>query len=1267
MSSYCAINKERKKLNHPSLIRWIKEEKRISSKKQNQQQFVEEIADEDGVCRKCFPDGMVNESVQQQQEEDDDNRKVRFTEHNSEDAHNTLSDLTNSEAVNAKTELHKKVIFMHHQQNRRNVIDKAEQTSLVSEDEFGKLSDENLFGKVHYLLSSIKSNRVETNVTPTKITNMTLDDDEPRPSNLNISPSSLFCGYPSNADDQAPLQNTSRETPSFENELFHNYSLPKQTVSPNISNLTLADASRQIQSMYNHITSVYGSEPLNQRQIIFEKTLNIGITSNNENDTVHDLNYIKDKVKKLRSKRLQEIKRNLEFERVELMKNPKIGDLKKRISDLKRKIEKEYEKDELFRKQRLKETNRLKLVKNTPKAEEKLKMFLNALNANYSNTCYQVTIYEGEISTCLAKLFLIYLKIEKEIQKSRDILLTKLNDEMLENCARNTFYAFKNFTKKQQDLRQQQQRFDNYITHRRKVSLFAKWKESTKSSVTEKEKDEVAMIHYYNNLQRKAFNSIAFVLNSMILKRCAKELSFMWRDRQILGKGFFGWRHQSEKTKYLKQGLMRFAVSDSFDELDRFKSEYEIESYMSYKIRLNFRTKITKHLIQLYREKKSLVSKFEHTPKLRYIEYFTKKPIDLSTIYKIEEYDQRFKHFNYLKKHDSRPVWDGPPEEQYEPPLYSKSSFQKASIPNLTEQVYDIRLKKKIFQQWSEKACDKILKNRADQFYSDVTKRKVLYVLRENRDDIYEKSLQIQDNSNATMIVKYFNKWRETTELVSHEKDSIASEYYNITLARKAFQALKTTCLVDYNPHLNDLCKQWLVKSKERYFKRWKLMLFLRKSEEKFELAVAEQYQMTLKFKLLTAWREKAKKRQLLRKVLTDGANRMKAKTTVLENKKSLAKYVLKQLKKNKEVKISRKNQYFMFIKSKKFYDDALKQKFFQLWKIKQAIGEEQKKLEQSQEEKEKTAIALNHYNQVIKKKIIKSWREYTLETNFVDIFILRKAFENWRIFAAKSTEEPKHKFKKNIFQRWKAALREKNEMSSLNSLAERFHERKLAQKSMGSIKEYIVQQRIEHVQLIRANQYYKESLMRKVLIGLLINVNTIRDKRRKREKADLFYHKKLVQSSLESPLSLDRFLNARPNSPFFFAKTVNIVYYKLLIKGIDSWTFFVKKEKEKRLMLAKAVHANASNLVAKCFNLWRIKSKLQSHKHPKFITKSNITNSKIVQSNISPALSTNIVSPILHSSLTPQERKILIHHHHYLIATDSDDDDIVDYLNIIE
>ena len=65
MSSYSSVfntQQYRKKLNHPTLMRWIKEEKnRLISSNPPLRPPVQHVsnADSDDLCKKCFPNGML--------------------------------------------------------------------------------------------------------------------------------------------------------------------------------------------------------------------------------------------------------------------------------------------------------------------------------------------------------------------------------------------------------------------------------------------------------------------------------------------------------------------------------------------------------------------------------------------------------------------------------------------------------------------------------------------------------------------------------------------------------------------------------------------------------------------------------------------------------------------------------------------------------------------------------------------------------------------------------------------------------------------------------------------------------------------------------------------------------------------------------------------------------------------------------------------------------------------------------------------------------
>lgn len=1129
---------------------------------------------------------------------------------------------------------------MHHSKNEKS-------------DEMKDLSDEHLFGKVHSLLSSIKSNRVEQQPKTTNIRSSTEFEEQPR-NCLHVSPSSLFL-------DGLPIQ-----TPNFSNTL-------PSTSTEFSSNVTLSEASRQIQSMYNQITSIYGSEPLRQRQIIFEKP--IQNLENEERDVSSTLNYLKEKQKTLRITRLQEIRYNIDLERSEMVKHQKVQDLKKRINDLRKKITLEREKDTLFRKQRLKEINRLRTtVKNSTRANEKTKMFITALNVNQDNYRYQVAIYEGEIATCLAKLFFYYLKLDCSTSKYRQELIAKMHDEVYEGLARNSLLALRNFAKKSIDLRRRYEKISSYVKTRKRAEVIHQWRIRTKDCIEDKKKEEIALTHYYNGLQKRAFNSLVYIITKQLFKQCGKDLAHMWKDRQTLGKAFHGWRHMAEKTKYLKHGLLKFAVADSFEDLDRFKTEHELESYRSYNIRLNFRTKITKSLIQVYREKKKLLNEFENRPKLIYVDRNPAKLIDLSTIYKIEKSEEQnsfYRHYHAFKKE----------HEDYERSLeLDLKPFEKTSIPDLTQKVWELRLKKKALQHWRLVFFEKVLHQRAETYHRDVLLRKAFYSLAYNKEDAHEKISTVREMSNKHLVLSFFSRWKEATNRIISEKDCIAEEYHNITIMRKVFNAMKQSCLPDYNTDLLERLVTWRMKEKEKTLKKWKIMLLVKKSKEKFEQAVSDQYKMTLLHKLMVHWKKRTQKQQLLRKVLTAAVERMRAKTRVFENKKLLGKYVLKSLKRHKDTQKERKKQFNMFMLAKKTYDSSLKQKVFILWRLKYNIELEKREIMENEEEQIKGALASEHYRKRMTRKILHAWKEYTIETKFVDIILQRKAFNQWRRFTLeskeRSIEEPNKFLRKIMFRRWKLATIEHKETRTLNALADRYRHRNLCKKGMQSLKEFIIHRRIEHVQLIRSKQYYIDTLRRKVIISLLMNINEKKDKRRKKDKADLFYHKKLIQSNLNAPLSLERFLRLPPDSPLNVATTLNIVYYKILFKTIDSWKMFMKIEKEKRLRLARAVHAHSTNLKFKFFDLWRRNSKLVSHRAPKVSTESlrrENTSSTALSLNWQKPLSFEkmAASPILcNVTTTPNNdlpSKVLIHHHHYLIASDSDSDDIIEYLEMTD
>ncbi|KAG2394153.1 hypothetical protein C9374_003917 [Naegleria lovaniensis] len=1252
-SSYSSCYKEKKRLSHPTLIKWIKEERK-NQLPPPKPKTKNSLGDEDDdLCRKCFPNGIVpddKENVQEIKEELNDSKRVRFSKNSSEESsqQQNLNNLTNSTLINNKLDLHKKVIFMHHPKNEKS-------------DDMKDLSDEHLFGKVHSLLSSIKSNRVEQH---SKITNMRSSTDfEEQPRNcLRVSPSSLFL-------DGLPIQ-----TPNFSTN-----SLPSITSTEHSTNVTLSEASRQIQSMYNQITSIYGSEPLRQRQIIFEKP--IQAIENVECDTLTTLHYLKEKQKSLRITRLQEIRYNIELERSEMIKNQKVQDLKRRIHDLRKKISLEREKDALFRKQRLKEINRLRTtVKNSTRANEKAKMFITALNVNQDNYRYQVAIYEGEIATCLAKLFFYYLKMDYLTSQYRQELITKMHDEVYEGLARNSLLGLRTFAKKSIDLRRRFEKFTSYVRTGKKAEVIHQWRLKTKNCIEDKKKEEIALTHYYNGLQKRAFNSLVYVITKQLFKQCGNDLAHMWKDRITLGKAFHGWRHLAEKTKYLKHGLLKFAVADSFDDLDRFKTENELESYRSYNIRLNFRTKITKNLIQLYREKKQLLTEFEYRPKLIYVDRNPAKLIDLSTIYKIEKSEDHTHSF-YRQYHAYKKE-----QEDCERSLDVKA-FEKTSIPDLTQKVCELRLKKKALQHWRVIFFEKVLDRRAEKFHKDVLLRKAFYSLAYHKEDAHEKISTIREMSNANLLVSFFSRWKEATNRIICEKDCIAEEYHNITIVRKVFNSMKQSCLPDYNTDLIERLVAWRMKEKERILKKWKLMLLVKKSKEKFEQAVSDQYNLSLLHKLMVHWKQRTKKQQLLRKAFTAAVERMRAKTRVFENKKLLAKYVFKSLKRHKDTQKERKKQLNMFMLAKKTYDSSLKQKVFILWRLKYNIELEKREIAENEEEQIKGALASEHYRKVMTRKILTSWKEYTIETKFVDIILQRKAFNQWRRFTLeskeRSIEEPRMFLRKIMFRRWKLATIEHKETRSLNALADRFHHRNLCKKGMQSLKEFIIHRRIEHVQLIRSKQYYIDTLRRKVIISLLMNINEKKEKRRKKDKADLFYHKKLIQSNLNAPLSLDRFLKLPPDSPLNVSSTLNIVYYKILFKAIDSWKIFVNIEKEKRLRLARAVHAHSSNLKFKFFDLWRRKSKLASHKLGSKVSihswRESTPLSSLSSLNWQPLSVENIAttaaaSPIVcntdrESTNIPNTlaSKVFIHHHHYLIASDSDSDDVMEYLTMAD
>lgn len=77
-SSYSNYYKEKKKLSHPALIKWIKEERKNQLPPPPKTTTKNNREDGDDLCRKCFPNGLQDdkENVLKEEELNDSKRFV---------------------------------------------------------------------------------------------------------------------------------------------------------------------------------------------------------------------------------------------------------------------------------------------------------------------------------------------------------------------------------------------------------------------------------------------------------------------------------------------------------------------------------------------------------------------------------------------------------------------------------------------------------------------------------------------------------------------------------------------------------------------------------------------------------------------------------------------------------------------------------------------------------------------------------------------------------------------------------------------------------------------------------------------------------------------------------------------------------------------------------------------------------------------------------------------------------------------------------------
>jgi len=560
------------------------------------------------------------------------------------------------------------------------------------------------------------------------------------------------------------------------------------------------------------------------------------------------------------------------------------------------------------------------------------------------------------------------------------------------------------------------------------------------------------------------------------------------------------------------------------------------------------------------------------------------------------------------------------------------------TLENIAHHSYNIKLLRGMFEKWRDTFRRQMLEHDAQGMYEYNLKRKVLekwqaktLQMRQDR----EKSEAFHRRSSITRL---FLAWKRRTESLLELKDSIADQCSAHHTLRRTFHSWR--CYASTSKELRE---------REHIFTEHHRLTVLRQNFDVWHLAtkhgqvkgqmneIADRhYQFILSQRMIHHWREKNRRRQLVRRVFTRALKGYRSQSQIPEmmQNESRLKRAFKVWKSQTRVSSRIKERRMKHKIAKHWHNKKLKAKMFREWK---KIYDNNSKADAF------------HFSLLLRrsKTMFRQWHEFTMHNSecareeaiirqICDRLLVKRTFYRWRrnTFAPQTASLPLYSEDLTIatkLRREPTMLVPSEDEAQLSPAAAstrpasstdeyspadeltltQFQRRSLEEyrdeheKMKRSMRERYAAKRKEFGQEVNIAQiYYHKQLKAKIFRAWKHSIHLKKEQLILQERADHFYNRKLQKTRFSNTALCTERLEknfSQHKLPAYFEPTYRIVNYRLLLKVVQSWKNYTREQKIVRKGLAIAARFHRRRLMFKTFEKWRKKMNLMSH-----ITRSN-------------------------------------------------------------